>query len=141
MTRYFADTFYWVALLNPKDSWHQRVLAFSQTAVAGPQRLYTTDEALAEFLTFYSQAGPHIRQQAAQLVRDILADPDITVVPQSRSTFLAALDLYEARSDKGYSLPDCNSMVVMKHEGLTEVLSNDQHFAQEGFQLVFQEYD
>lgn len=32
MRRFFVDTFYWVALFNPKDGWHERVLGFSQTA-------------------------------------------------------------------------------------------------------------
>ena len=40
--------------------------------------------------------------------------------------------------DKEYSLTDCISMHVMRSEGLTEVLSNDHHFAQEGFHILFQ---
>jgi uncharacterized protein len=50
-----------------------------------------------------------------------------------------ALGCYEGRLDKGYSLPDCSAMLVMKREELTEVLSNDRHFTQEGFQFVFPE--
>ncbi len=26
MKQIFADTFYWVALINKKDNWHQRVI-------------------------------------------------------------------------------------------------------------------
>jgi hypothetical protein len=29
MRQVFADNFYWVALLNPRDAWHQRVKEFS----------------------------------------------------------------------------------------------------------------
>jgi predicted nucleic acid-binding protein len=61
----------------------------------------------------------------------------ITVIEQNREVFLQGLSLFEARPDKGYSLTDCISMNVMREEGLTEVLSNDRHFAQEGFQLLF----
>ena len=135
MRRYFADTFYWVAPLNQKDTWHERVSSFSQSI--DTLRLVTTEEVLTEFLTFYSTTGPQSRQQTAQLVRSILNDPDITVIPQSYEGFLDALTLNEARLDKGYSLPDCVSMQVMRKEGLIDILSNDQHFAQEGFQLVF----
>ena len=46
--------------------------------------------------------------------------------------FLVGCRLYQARSDKGYSLTDCISMVVMRREGLSEVLSNDKHLTQEG---------
>ncbi len=58
-------------------------------------------------------------------------------MPQSHESFLAGLKLYEARLDKGYSLTDCISMNTMKAEGLTEVLTNDEHFAQEGFRALF----
>jgi len=50
---------------------------------------------------------------------------------------LEALALYEARPDKFYSLTDCHSMQVMRREGLTDVLTNDHHFTQEGFHIVF----
>ena len=49
MKELFVDTFYLVALLNSKDAWHDRVLAFSDE-VTGCD-LITTDEVLAEFLT------------------------------------------------------------------------------------------
>jgi predicted nucleic acid-binding protein len=45
--------------------------------------------------------------------------------------------LYEQRPDKAYSLTDCISMQVMRREGLTEVLTNDHHFIQEGFRVLF----
>jgi len=45
--------------------------------------------------------------------------------------------LYAARSDKAYSLVDCVAMQVMRREGLTEALTNDHHFVQEGFRIAF----
>lgn len=69
----------------------------------------------------------------------LINDPDIRVVPQSRSTFLAGLALYNARPDKEYSLTDCISMETMRGEGLTEVLTNDKHFEQEGFRALFRQ--
>ncbi|MGA2579262.1 MAG: hypothetical protein ABSH24_24895 [Bryobacteraceae bacterium] len=47
--------------------------------------------------------------------------------------------LYEARPDKGYSLTDCISMQTMRKERLTEVLTNDGHFEQEGFRALFRD--
>jgi predicted nucleic acid-binding protein len=61
----------------------------------------------------------------------------VTVIHQTRELFLEGLTLYEARSDKEYSLTDCISMQVMRREGLTEVLTNDHHFTQEGFHILF----
>jgi predicted nucleic acid-binding protein len=63
------------------------------------------------------------------------------VIPQSRSSFLAGLDLYSQRPDKGYSLIDCISMQTMRREGLIEALTNDRHFEQEGFRALFHRED
>jgi len=135
MRRFFVNAFYWIALLNPRDQWHARVLVFDTTLDA--YHFYTTDEVLTELLAFYSTANPTVRTRAVTFIRAILDDEDITVIPQTRVGFLHALDLYAARPDKQYSLTDCRSMQVMRNEGLTDVLTNDHHFAQEGFHIVF----
>ena len=44
--------------------------------------------------------------------------------------------LYQARPDKQYSLTDCISMQAMRTEGLTEILTHDGHFTQEGFTIL-----
>ena len=55
------------------------------------------------------------------------------VRPQTHQSFLDGFALYKARPDKGYSLTDCISMQAMKQDGITEILTNDRHFDQEGF--------
>ena len=135
MTRLFADTFYWIALANRRDHWHQRAKAFDDALDV--YRLYTTDEVLTEFLTFYSEGLPLARRRAAVFARRILTDADVVVLPQTHTSFLEGLTLYEARPDKGYSLTDCISMEAMRREGLTDVLTNDHHFTQEGFHILF----
>ena len=55
----------------------------------------------------------------------------------ARADFDAALALYETRPDKEYSLIDCRSMVALRALGVTEVLTNDHHFTQEGFTILF----
>jgi predicted nucleic acid-binding protein len=134
MRRVFADAQYWVALLNDQDQSHSAAQAISRTLQG--VMVFTTDEALTEVLAFFSERGRHLRQLAAATVRRIHADPMIQVVPQSRQSFLAGLALYEARPDKGYSLTDCISMATMRQEGITEVLTHDGHFTQEGFAIL-----
>ena len=131
----FADTFYWIALLFPRDAFHAVVVAFSRTL--GPVRLVTTDEVLSEVLSHFAGLGPYWRGKAAALVHDLRSASDVDVLLQTRSDFDAALALYEARPDKGYSLTDCRSMLAMRGLGLTEVLTNDHHFTQEGFTILF----
>jgi len=138
MRRFFVDTFYWIALSNRRDQWHRRVQAFNRAL--GAYHFSTTDEVLAEFLTFCGEGTPHTRRQSALFARQVLADAHVTVLPQTHASFLDGLTLYESRLDKQYSLTDCISMQVMRREGLTDVLSNDHHFTQEGFHIVFTYY-
>jgi len=131
----FADSFYWVALLNPGDGFHARVTSFGSGL--GTARLVTTDEVLTEVLNWFSRSGPHWRGEAAALIHDLRNDLGVDVVPQTRADFDAALALYEARPDKAYSLTDCRSMVALRALGLGEVLTNDRHFTQGGFTILF----
>jgi uncharacterized protein len=135
MPRYFLDTFYLVALSDPRDQWYARVLAFSRSLA--DYHLYTVDEVLAEYLTFYSASRPKIREDAVQTVLNVLHDAKITIMPQSHDSFLDALAFYASRLDKHYSLTDCVSMQAMRREGLTDVLTNDHHFTQEGLHILF----
>jgi predicted nucleic acid-binding protein len=104
-------------------------------ATLGDSLLYTTDEVLTEFLAFYSATD--LRTRAAAFGQRILSAVGTTVIPQTRAGFLDALALYQARPDKYYSLTDCVSMQAMRREGLTDVLTNDHHFTQEGFRILF----
>lgn len=136
MTRkVFADTFYWAALLNPRDEWHQRVQALNKTLVSVP--LVTTEEVLTEFLNFFCTYNRIMRQGAFERVRDILQSDDVEVIQQNHQTFLAGLELYGQRFDKEYSLTDCVSMQTMKKLNIVEVLTHDRHFIQEGFTILF----
>lgn len=135
MRRIFVDTFYWAAFFNPRNEWHSTVKSFSKSLVS--VRLVTTDEVLTEFLNFFSAYDTKIRQVAIQRVQDILQNDYVEIVPQSHDTFLAGLELYKQRADKEYSLTYCISMQTMKQLGITEVLTHDQHFTQEGFTILF----
>jgi len=132
----FADTFYWLAIARPRDPWHAEAWRWVHATAA--TRIITTDEVLTEFLNGMSKSGPAGRAHAAATIHDIRSNPGVDVLPQTRADFDAALALYEARLDKDYSLVDCRSMSAMKSLGLTEILTNDHHFTQEGFAILFQ---
>jgi len=136
VTAVFADTFYWIALANPRDDAHGKILDFSRTRIS--TLIVTTDEVLTEFLAFCA-ADSQLRIAAASAVRDILSSTHVRVFPQTRDSFLAGLELYCSRPDKGYSLTDCISMQTMRRESIVEVLTNDRHFQQEGFRAVFRD--
>lgn len=135
MRTVFADTVFWVAAANPRDQWADTLRRLEPTLA--DTRILTTDEILVELLSHFSGLGPFLRQKAAEIARAVLRDPNVTVVPQNRDSFLRGLTLYESRSDKGYSLVDCISMETIRHHGVSEVLTADHHFTQEGFVALF----
>jgi uncharacterized protein len=137
MRRIFADTFYWIAVVNPRDRAHARAITIGKTLQ--PVQIITTDEVLTEFLNYFAERGAFLRTAAARTVERMHNDRNIRVLPQTRDSFLAGQRLYRARPDKGYSLTDCISMDLMRREGLTEVLTDDGHFAQEGFVCLLRE--
>jgi predicted nucleic acid-binding protein len=131
MRRIFVDTLYWIAITSRRDQWHPAAEQASRK-LAGCH-LVTTEEVLTELLNAFCKAGQVLRQEAVNLVHDLDSDPSVTVHPQTHQTFLFGLALHDARSDKGYSLTDCISMDTMRQEGITEFLTHDDHFTQEGF--------
>jgi len=62
-----------------------------------------------------------------------IEEPLVEVVWVDETLHRAALTLLQARLDKAYSLCDAVSFVLMQHHGITEALTTDHHFAQEGF--------
>ena len=139
MKTVFADTAYWIAMARPRDQW--RSATRNALRQLGQIRIVTTDEVLTEFLTSLSQGGPRVRLAAARRVRALQSDSSVRIMPQSRASFSKALDRYEARGDKGYSLQDCVSMNVMEAQSITGILTNDHHFEQEGFTVLMKRDD
>lgn len=134
MKTVLVDTHYWIAIINPKDQWHQKAVKFQKTY---PQlRLVTTEAVLIETLNYFSSYGYQFRRISAQVIRTIIDNDTTIIIPQTETLFLAALSLYEKRLDKGYSMVDCLSMVVMKEQKIVEVLTHDKHFTQEGFTVL-----
>ena len=84
-------------------------------------------------ITLVLETTENVASAAAGLVERMQSDPLLDVVAQTHASFLAGCVLDQSRLDKGYSLTDCISMNVMRRDGLIEVLTNDEHFAQEGF--------
>lgn len=61
MKTIFADTFYWIALINPRDNWHDKVIQISQSLQQ--TKIVTTEEILNELLTFYANFGVKQRKR------------------------------------------------------------------------------
>jgi predicted nucleic acid-binding protein len=133
MRQVFADSLYWIALSHQRDQWHTAALKVSQTLTNA--QIITTDEVLSEFLTAFRHNHP-LRAAASRQVNGVIANPAITIIPQSRQSFEQGFALYQARMDKKYSLIDCISMAAMRALGITEILTHDNDFTREGFTVL-----
>ena len=137
MSAIFADTFYWAALTNIRDNAYEKAKAFTLSAPS--MIICTTEEVLTEYLNYFAAWGPQLRHKVATNVYSVKASQMVEIVAQATDSFRTGLDLYRARLDKGYSLTDCISMQTMRQRGITEVLTNDRHFEQEGFRALFRD--
>ena len=131
---YFVDTWFFIAYSDPHDEHYRQ--ARSLAALIDQHQLVTTDGVLTELLAFFSGQGGWGRTRAVRTVRSAMRT--MQVVETSGAVFHAAVDRYEQRPDKEYSLVDCMSMVVMERLGIRHVLTNDHHFSQAGFVVVNQ---
>jgi uncharacterized protein len=130
----FADSSYWIALLNPRDVLHEKALALSREKEYHP--IFTSEMVFTEFLNSFCGVGQHMRQVAATAVASLRGAPQVIVVPQTSLLFQKAFKRYAEMVDKNWSLTDCASFVITDEERLTAALTHDRHFAQAGFQTL-----
>jgi len=131
MNRVFADSFYFFALLNPRDNSHQKALAF---ASQHEEPIVTTAWVLTELADGLAVTAH--RAAFARLVARLQADAENEIVPPTEELMLRGIELYDARLDKQWSLTDCISFLVMRDRQITQSLTQDHHFEQAGFEVL-----
>lgn len=131
MKRVFVDSFYFFALLNPRDAAHERALRISQQHT-GP--LLTTIWVLVELADGLARTDR--RHLFRKVMRDLAANPDNQIASFDAELWRKGIDLYDARPDKQWSLTDCLSFTVMQAESVTDALTGDRHFEQAGFRAL-----
>jgi len=134
MTRVFADTGYWIALLNPRDALHEK--ARQASASLGRTRVITSEVVLAEVLNAFASKGDLLRMATCVLVDKIRSNRNAEIVPMTSSAFREALERYRSRADKTWGLTDCASFLIMEQKGVTDALSADRDFQQAGFKAL-----
>ena len=130
MNAVFADTFFYLALLDAAEPDHERALAESKIS----RLIVTTEFVLLELGNACARAEDHADFLA--LVAGMRASPRVKIIPLASELFNRGLARMRERSDKNWSLTDCISFVVMEAEGIREALTGDQHFEQAGFKAL-----
>lgn len=122
------DTSGLLSLYHRAEPFHAEAVQFFTMA----QRRFTHNYVLAEFIAL-AQARRLPRSPVLLFVAHLLENPAIEVAWIDASLNREAMALLMARPDKGYSLCDAVSFVLMRRRGITDALTTDSHFEQEGF--------
>ncbi len=129
--RAFADTFFFLALLDPQDAAHEEA---ARIAKQGWREIHTTEYVLVELGN--ALRAPADRSDFLAVVRLVRSSSVYRVASASAELLERGLELFAARPDKEWSLTDCLSIVVMHQQKLAEVLTADRHFEQAGFRVL-----
>ncbi|MFT3878741.1 MAG: PIN domain-containing protein [Gemmatales bacterium] len=135
MNEVFVDSFYYIAMLNPRDQYHSMVMQATPGFPALAYQYVTTIWVLAE--TANTLSYPSIRPVTKTFLKTIPDDPNTIIIPATQQLFDRGVELFCSRDDKSWSLTDCISIEVMKERGIKTVLSGDHHFTQAGFHSLF----
>ena len=128
MNRVFADTWFYLAILNPNDTNHPRAVSVSRNE---RRHRVSTDWVLLEVADALSRTGN--RDVFIRFYEWIQQDSGTTIVPATRELLKEGIYLYSYRRDKDWPLTDCISFVIMEDENIREALTGDKHFEQAGF--------
>lgn len=130
----YVDSGYFIALLDSTDGAHVNAFRLHDTYYTDPNfQFVTTRDVLNEVLAHFSRSIPESKQGAASFAKDLFANPKYRIVVANDPEYLQALNLYENRLDKRYSMVDCLGMTLMHEQNIHLVFATDRDFEQEGF--------
>ena len=134
MDRLFLDTSYVIALSVPKDQNHKKAIKIADFLKIDTARLITTRAIALEIGN--SLSAQKYRQAAVELLESLDEDPDVEIIPITEDLYRRGLQFFKDRSDKEWGIIDCISFVVMKDQGISNALTADKHFQQNGFKAL-----
>jgi hypothetical protein len=131
MERAFVDTGAWYAYINIKDPDHFKV---GEILESFNGRLVTSSYIFDEIVTLVLARLGH--QRAVKVGEVLLSSGAVEMVRVGATDERLAWQFFQQRPDKMYSFTDCTSFALMRRLKLTKALTLDEHFAQEGFEVM-----
>lgn len=122
------DTSGWLCVYHKDEPEHAEAVKFYDAARSHLTHSYV----LAEFVPL-AQTRRFPRQSNLNFSQRILDDEEIELIWVDENLHRQAVKLLQDREDKTYSLCDAVSFVLMRERGITDALTTDKHFEQEGF--------
>lgn len=123
------DTSGLLCYLHRDEPQHQKAVQLVNDSSNG---LLTHSHVLAELVAL-ALVRRLPRAKVLEFVVDLVDNPDIETVWVDEHLHREAMQLLVVRQDKGYSLCDAVSFILMRQCGITDALTTDRHFEQEGF--------
>lgn len=121
----FIDASFYLSLLNPNDSNHQKAIELSVQHKKGD---YVTSQlVLGEVLTVGSQRFD--KDLTVKFVEEIFKS-HTKIVLEKRELVKDAFNLFKRIKSKNISWMDSYSFVIMKRLGIKKLLTFDKHFKQ-----------
>ena len=124
----FVDTSGFLCRYEASEAYHSSAVKIYDSSAS----LLTTSYVLAEY-TALAQVRGMSRQHIVSFSEQIIDQKEVEIVWVDARLHLLAVKLLAQRADKSYSLCDAVSFVIMRERGITNALTTDKHFEQEGF--------
>ena len=125
------DTSGLLCLLHRSEPQHLAALEHYRSATVR----VTHSLVLAEFVAL-CQARRLPRTAVLEFVQALLENPDIEMIWADQNSLQASFALLQSRADKTYSWCDALSFILMRQRNLSDGLTTDRHFEQEGFRRL-----
>jgi uncharacterized protein len=129
----FIDTSGWAAHLVNTEPLHTRVETLMKEAVAKRRKFVTSNYIIHELVALLTSSRFHLpRPKLIETINNIKRDGLVEIVKVEQAIDDRAWALLEAHPMQRWSLVDASSIILMKEFGMTEVLSTDKCFPEEG---------
>jgi predicted nucleic acid-binding protein len=124
----FLDTSGLLAAAHKPEAFHQ----LASQLFRDSQKAITQSYVLAEFLALAFVRGLP-RLKVIEFADALYKSQDVHITWVGEKLHQQAMQLLRTRIDKGYTLCDAVSFVLMRSVGVQNALTTDKHFVQEGF--------
>ncbi len=130
----FIDTWGWVEIEDAREAKHQEVQKFYREFRRQRGIVYTTDYVIDETISLLFKRLPfNLADQSLTLIQSSITSGFVRLERINEERFENAIEFRRKYKDKPrISFTDLTSMVVMRELGITDVLTEDDHFIQVG---------
>ena len=133
MNEVFADTSGWANAFVKTEPYHIKASTLVKQWQQYNRRVVTTNYVLSELIPLLTVRLRVPRERGLRYIETLRSVNWIEIVHIDEELDKEAWKLLAERLDKQWSLVDAASFVVMRERGISEALTTDKHFEQDGF--------